>query len=156
MARLCGFAAGKVGEKKKKIAELIEQLDSFITTIPVVGFNSQNYDLNVLKPHMVSALSTHHDDKISFVVKRTNDMTCIGTKRFQILDICNFIAPGFSYSKYLKAYGCEKAKGFFPYEWFDSLKKLDHTLLPPKSAFYSKLKRCSISDEEYAYCQSVW
>ena len=71
------------------------------------------------------------------------------------LDITNFIAPGFSYNAFLKAYDCTQQKGYFPYEWID-LHKLDNRELPPHEDFYNDLKKSNISDEEYIYCQSVW
>ena len=47
-------------------------------------------------------------------------------------------------------------KGFFCYEWFDSLEKLNCTELPPRKAFYSLLKNETISEEDYETCQQVW
>ena len=66
------------------------------------------------------------------------------------------MAPGFSYDQFLKAYECEQTKGFFPYEWVDSLEKLEETSLPPHEAFYSTVKNANITEEEYKYCQQVW
>ena len=57
-------------------------------------------------------------------MKKNNTFPCVETGRLRFLDICNFIAPGYSYEKYLKAYKCEQQKGFFPYEWMDGLHKL--------------------------------
>ena len=65
-------------------------------------------------------------------------------------------SPGFSYDKYLKAYGCEVTKGHFPYEYMDRLERLDDTALPSKQAFFSRLKKEGISDEDYASCQEAW
>ena len=78
------------------------------------------------------------------------------TKMLKFLDITNYLAPGYSYAKFLKAYNVEQQKGFFPYEWVDDLHKLDATELPPHDAFYSKLKNTNIANEEYEYCQKVW
>ena len=83
-------------------------------------------------------------------------MTCVDTDKFRFLDICNFIAPGFTYDKYLRAYGCEQTKGFFPYEWFDCLQKLDANFLPPASAFNSSLRDSKITASDYEYCLDVW
>jgi len=47
-------------------------------------------------------------------------------------------------------------KGFYPYDYMDSLEKLNETQLPPKSAFYSKLNGTEITDEDYAHAQTVW
>lgn len=59
-----------------------------------------------------------------------------------------FIAPGTSYAKFLKAYGVEEEKGFFPYEWFDSIEKLNYPKLPEiGDAWFSTLKQKSILDD---------
>ncbi|KAG1677003.1 hypothetical protein GQR58_014046 [Nymphon striatum] len=47
-------------------------------------------------------------------------------------------------------------KGVYPYDYMDSLEKLDETSLPPKNAFYSKLNDSNISDDDYKHAQSVW
>ena len=91
-----------------------------------------------------------------FVIKRNNTFMCLSTDQLKFLDMTNYIAPGFSYNKYLKAYGCEVAKGHFPYEYMDRLERLDYTVLPPKEAFFNRLKKEGISDEDYASCQEAW
>ena len=75
-----------------------------------------------------------------FVIRRNNTFICLSTDQLKFLDMTNYIAPGFSYDKYLKAYGCEVTKGHFPYEYMDCLERLDDTALPPKEAFFSRLK----------------
>ena len=47
-------------------------------------------------------------------------------------------------------------EGVYPYDFVDSLKKLDATSLPPKEAFYSKLTGEGITDEDYQYAHTVW
>ena len=47
-------------------------------------------------------------------------------------------------------------KGVYPYDYVESVKKLDETELPPKSAFYSKLNDSNISDEDYEHAKVVW
>ena len=48
-------------------------------------------------------------------------------------------------------------KGVYPYDYYlDSLKRLSETQLPPKEAFYSKLNKSHISDEDYKHAQNVW
>ncbi|KAI8484923.1 hypothetical protein Bbelb_373300 [Branchiostoma belcheri] len=88
--------------------------------------------------------------------QENNDFMSLETENLKFLDLTNYVAPGFSYVAVLTAYGCTKTKGFFPYEWMDSLDKLETTELPPAPAFYSKLKMAHITEEDYAYCQEVW
>ena len=47
-------------------------------------------------------------------------------------------------------------KGVYPYEWMDSMEKMEHTSLPPKESFYSTLTLSHISDEDYTHAQNVW
>ncbi|PFX12388.1 putative uncharacterized transposon-derived protein F54H12.3 [Stylophora pistillata] len=47
-------------------------------------------------------------------------------------------------------------KGVYPYEWMDSIHKLDEQQLPPKEAFFSVLSGKGISDEDYTHAQDVW
>ena len=91
-----------------------------------------------------------------FVIKKANAYACLATDRLKFLDISHFLAPGISYAGFLKAYGVEESKGFFPYEWLDDPAKLDYPTLPPREAFHSALKDTDIAEKDYAYCQSVW
>ena len=47
------------------------------------------------------------------------------TENFRFLDIMNYLGPGTSYDKWVKAYECETVKSWFPYERFDKTEKLD-------------------------------
>ena len=67
----------------------------------------------------------------------------------QFLDILNFLGGGTSLDKFLKAYGASEEKGFFPYEWFDDVAKLEQSCLPPAEAFFSKLNNFNVLDNEY-------
>ena len=138
----------------KVLIELAEKLKAYIQELPVLGFNSGKYDLNAVKEFLFPYLI--ETQPIKFTVKRNSNHMCLKTDFLQLLDISNYLAPGFSYDQFLKAYECEQTKGFFPYEWIDSLDKLEETSLPPHQAFYSSLKNTNITDQEYTYCQQVW
>ena len=167
----------EMGEvKTNPYKTLIGQLLGWLHQLPFIGFNSGKYDLNVIKQFFVPYLlkpSKHDDnddkdedideeddddddDETRFVIKRQNTFMCFRTKKLTFLDVTNYLAPGFSYDKYLKAYGCELQKGHFPYEYMDGIGKLEDIALPPQEAFYSRLKNEDISDDDYARCQAVW
>ena len=139
-------------------ATLMGKLFGWLRQLPVIGFNSGRYDLNTIKRFFVPLLIRNSDTEHAscFVIKRQNSFMCLSTDKLKFLDIINYLAPGYSYGKYLKAYGCELEKGHFPYEYMDDLLKLDDRALPPQSAFFSRLTNEGISDEDYARCQAVW
>ena len=155
--------------------KLMGQIYGWIDQLPVIWFNSGKYDLNAIKqfliPYFLSTSKTgeqeeqEEQDNIEeenegidsfFVIKRNNTFMCLSTDQLKFLDMTNYIAPVFSYDKYLKAYGCEVTKGHFPYEYIGRLERLDDTALPLKQAFFSRLKNEGISDEDYASCQEAW
>ena len=131
---------------------LAGQLHGWLHQLPVIGFNSGKYDLNMIKRSFVPLLISNN----AAVIKRQNTYMCLSTDTLKFVDICNYLAPGVSYDKYLKAYGCELQKGHFPYEYMDDLQKLEDRVLPPQSAFFSRLKNEGISNDDYARCQAVW
>lgn len=131
---------------------LKDELDTYLRQLPVVGFNSSNYDINLSKPYLIRRIAKD----LEFVVKRNNQYVCLSTPSLKFLDIVNFLAPGYSYSKYLKAFGVQEPKGYFCYEYVTSLDVLKETRLPPHPSFYSTLKKENITKDEYAYCQSIW
>ena len=140
--------------QNRSIETLINRLEEFCAELPVIGFNSQKYDINCMRTPLIRHLLKH--DKIKFTIKRDNVMKCIKTQNLKFLDILNYIAPGFNYENFIKAFHCKMEKGFFPYEYVTSLEILNETSLPPHSAFYSKLQQKNISSEQYAQCQKVW
>ena len=131
---------------------LAGQLHGWLRQLPVIGFNSGKYDLNMIKRSFVPLLISNN----AAVIKRQNTYMCLYTDKLKFLDMVNYLAPGVSYAKYLTAYGCELGKGHFPYEYMDDLQKLEDRVLPPQSAFFSRLKNEGISDTDYAACQAVW
>ena len=143
---------------------LIGQLLGWLHQLPVIGFNSGRYDLNVIKqffiPYLLKPSKQDNEEEEAaetrFVIKRQNTFMCFSTKKLKFLDITQYLAPGVSYDKYLKAYGCELQKGHFPYEYMDGIGKLADRVLPPQPAFFSQLKNEGISDADYARCQAVW
>ena len=143
--------------KEKKVhplKKLRDRFQEYLQELPVLGFNSGKYDLNAVKEFLFPVLV--QNEGVQFTIKRNHNFMCLKTPHLRFLDVTNFLAPGFSYDKFLKAYECPQTKGFFPYQWLDSLEKLDNPSLPPHEAFFSTLKNKNISDEDYQYCQQVW
>ena len=77
--------------KRLKIEEWCDQ-------VPVLGFNSGRYDLNLIREHFAERLSGT-TGKVR-VAKNGNKIMFILTKNFRFLDIMNYLAPGTSYEKW--------------------------------------------------------
>ena len=134
-----------------KSEKLKLNFEKFLKNHIVLGFNSGSYDLNLIKKQLIRVLLP----KLDFVIKRNNHFMCIKTEMLRFLDIKNYIAPGFSYDKFIKAYDVSQTKFFFPYKYMDSLEKLNHSL-PSHEAFYSNLKETNISLEDYQVVARKW
>ena len=115
-----------------------QKINEWCNQVPVVGFNSGSYDLNLIKNHFASTLA--EVSKKVKVAKKGNKTMFLLTWGARFLDIINYLGPGTSYDKWVKAYGCKSVKSWFPYEWFDTPEKLDFPGLPEYEAWYSKLK----------------
>ena len=47
-------------------------------------------------------------------------------------------------------------KGIYPYDYMDSPARFNEGQLPPKDAFFSRLRDSGVSDEDYQHAQKVW
>ena len=120
---------------------------TWVKQVPIFGFNSGRYDINMIKEYFVKNLAEISDVNVA---KKENSYMFLSTPNFKFLDIKNFLAPGLSYDAWCRAYGCELQKLAFPYEWFDSFEKLNHKGPVKYEEFYSSLKGgITISQEEY-------
>ena len=131
------------------------KIERWCNQVPVLGFNSGRYDLNLIREHFVELLADT-TDKVK-VAKNGNKIMFILTENFRFLDIMNYLGPGTSYDKWVKAYECETVKSWFPYEWFDKPEKLDFRGLPKYKDWYSKLKGGYVlTRDEWEGCQRLF
>ena len=120
---------------------------NWVNQVPVFGFNSGSYDINMIKEYFVKDIAEISDVNVA---KKENSYMFLSTQNFKFLDIKSYLAPGLSYDAWCRAYGCELQKLVFPYEWFDSFDKLNHKGPVKYEEFYSSLKgKITISQEEY-------
>ena len=137
-----------INEARVKLSkETAKSYVNWVKQVPVFGFNSGRYDINMIKAYFVENLTSLSDVNVA---KKENSYMFLSTPNFKFLDIKNFLAPGLSYDAWCRAYGCELQKLAFPYEWFDSFEKLNHIGPVKYEEFYSSLKGgITISQEEY-------
>ena len=122
--------------------------------VPVVGFNSGRYDLNLIKEHFVEELAGLGNVHVG---KKANTTMFMKTPTLLFLDIINYLGPGTSHDSWIKAYGASAQKAWLPYEWLDSPDKLDYPGLPDYAHWYSKLKgEYVLSPSEYNECRKLF
>ena len=125
---------------------------TWVNQVPVFGFNSGRYDINMIKEYFVKNLAEISNVNVA---KKENSYMFLSTPKFKFLDIKSYLAPGLSYAAWCRAYGTELQKPVFPYEWLDSFEKLNHKGPVKYEDFYSSLKGGeTISQEQYQnFCE---
>ncbi|GMF34794.1 unnamed protein product [Phytophthora lilii] len=89
----CKTVTGSYKTDYGKLMQLLSQ-------VPVLGFNSGRYDINLIKNDLFAVLGT---DNIRSVIKNPSYM-CIATHDMKMLDISNYVPAGTSYAEYLSTY----------------------------------------------------
>ena len=89
--------------------------NNYVDTLPVFGFNSEKYELNLIKAYLIPHLLNDRAIQPT-VIKKANQFTSFKFGDIQFLDILNFLGGAASLDPFLKAYQSEETKGFFPYE----------------------------------------
>ena len=130
-----------------------ERIKQWCGQVPMIGFNSGRYDLNLIRKHFLTHLG---EEKVDSGEKQGQIMY-MKTSKFNFLDVTNYLSPGISYDKWVKTYGVKQTKSWLPYEWFDSADKLDYKGPPPYRCWFSQLKNSFVlTPEEYEECQQTF
>ena len=114
---------------------------SFHGFVPMYAFISSNYDNHLFITKLAKKV------RLKVLTKTDENYISIDMGYAKALDMFRFFHPLSldAISKTLSNEECitlnkcglQRRKGILPYEWFDSIDKLDETTLPPKEAFYS-------------------
>ena len=127
--------------KHKKI------ITDYCSSIPVVGFNSGGYDINIMLDHgFIEKI------KGSFIIKSGKRFKAIVTDKFLFLDMMMYCAGGTTLDKFVKCYNSnsKQQKFEFPYRWLDDYKKLTTLIIDiPMNAFDNDLKKITYTKEQY-------
>ena len=58
-----------VDSKKNKLIELQQLFEMYVTVLPVLGFNSANYDLNLIKAYLIPLLVNEKEIEPTVITK---------------------------------------------------------------------------------------
>ena len=77
--------------------EVKKQWKQWVNQVPVIGFNSGKYDLNMVKKYFVNNISYYKEDERNedvFAAKKENNYMFLS--KFKFLDVKNYVEPGLS------------------------------------------------------------
>jgi hypothetical protein len=104
----------------KKLQQLERDLKSWCTVLPVFGFNSGKYDMNIIRKHLLPYLCRSQKADLR-IIKNGNTYKLVESQKLKFLDVTMYLAAGTSYDKWLRAFNVQQHKFFWPHDWFTSL-----------------------------------
>ena len=140
--------------QKNQLIDLREHFERYCNVVPVFGFNSAKYDINLIKSYLLLFLVNDPDFEPT-VRQKANQCVSFKFGNIQSLDIMNFLGGATSVDSFLKAYKTKETKGLFPYEWFDCPEKMNIKELPPHDSFFSILRNSNPLEEDYNDFQNL-
>ena len=87
----------------------MQYLERYTNTLPVFGFNSGRYDINLIKSYLIPYLINEKEIEPS-VIKKANDFVSFKFGDVQLLDIMNFLGGTTTLDSFLKAYKASEMK----------------------------------------------
>ena len=104
--------------------DLQEHFDRYCNVLPVFGFNSAKYVMNLIKSYVLANLVNERDLEPT-VTKKANQLVSFKFGKSQLIQIMNGLGGATSLDFFLKAYKTNETKLFLPYDLFDCKEKLD-------------------------------
>ena len=98
--------------QKNQLIDLKQNLERYDHTLPVFGFNSGRYDLNLIKSYLIPYLINDKEAE-PMVIKKANDFISFKFGDTQFLAIMKFLGGATSLDSFLKTYKPVRQKGFF-------------------------------------------
>ena len=124
--------------QKKHLYDLPEHLEGYCNVLPIFGFNSAKYDLNLIKSSLLPIL-----------VNERNIVPTVMEKANQLLDFMNSQGGATSLDSVLNAFKTSQTKEFLPYERFHHPDKVQNPEFPRYDAFDSSFPSCNPPETEY-------
>ena len=140
--------------QKNQLIDLPEHFDCYCNVLPVFGFNSAKYDINLIKSYLLPILVNERGIE-PIVMKKANHFVSFKFGDIQLLDIMNSLSGATSLDSFLKAYKTKETKGFFLYDWFDYPEEMDNKELPPCDSFFSILRNNNPLEKDYNDFQNL-
>ena len=100
-------------KQKNQSIDLQEHFERYCNVLPVFGFNSAKYDINLIKSYLLPIFVNERDIEPT-VIKKANQFVSFKIEDIQLLDIMNFFGGATNLDSFLKAYKTKETKDFIP------------------------------------------
>ena len=120
--------------QKNQLFDLQESLECYCIVLPLFGFNSTKYDLNLIRSYLLPFLVNQRDIEPT-VIKKANQFISFKLADFRQLNILNFLGGATSLHSFLKAYRTSETKGFSPTNRLITLTKRRIQIFPHMTPF---------------------
>ena len=107
--------------QKNQLIDLKEHFEQYCNTLPVFGFNSADYGINLIESYLLPTFVNERQIEPAFI-KKAIQFVSIKFGEVQLVDIMNFLSGATSFDSFPKAYKTGETKRFIPNEWFDNPK----------------------------------
>ena len=134
--------------QKNQLIYSREHFERYCNVVPVFGFNSAKYDLNLIKPYLLPFLVNTPDFE-QRVIKKANQIVSFKLGDIQLFDILSFLDGATSLDSCLKIYKTNETNWFFSHEWFDCREKLSNKGPPPYVFFFNILPNSNPSWKKF-------
>jgi hypothetical protein len=141
----------KLSKQLQKTVNRINRIFGEYCKIPILGFNSGKYDVNLFIKHMVNP-----QRPITDLITRNKSILKFDWGSYTFLDVRNYLPPNINLERFGKMFKLDVAKEIFPYEWFNNIEKLNEQSLPPIKAFINRLKNEECRKEDYERALQEW
>ena len=138
--------------QKNQLIYLQERFEPYCNVLPVFGFHSAKYDINLIKSCL---LPIPVNERSMEPTKKANQFVSFKFGDIQLLDIMNYLGGVTSLNSFLKAYRTEETKGVFSYKCFDCTEKLNNKELPHYQSFFSILRNSNPLEKNYNEFQNL-
>jgi very-short-patch-repair endonuclease len=139
--------------RARALKQLRESINQYISQLPVFGFNSGRYDLNLIKKYLFPQMVKQ--GIIPQSTKKSNNFVFLEFGDLKFLDILNFLGGATNLDSFLKAYQTTETKGFFPYDWVSCPETFEYPGLPPYESFFNKLKNVNSLESHWLEYQKL-
>ena len=134
--------------QKNHLIDLKQNLERYVNTLPVFGFNSGRYDLNLIKSYLIPYLINDKEAE-PMAIKKANDFISFKFGDIQFLDIMKFLGGATSLKENPTLQAMQKMVQFYHQKETDML-KLGCTLPNLANIFLHK----STNEKFYPFCES--